>query len=101
MLNLMSNRRDFLRIGSLGLGGLTLDPLLRAQATAGETGRPNKNTSVIFLFLDGGASHLETFDPKPDAPKEYRCIFDTVPTTLPGVRFCGLLPKMARLTDKM
>jgi uncharacterized protein (DUF1501 family) len=96
-----STRRDFLKIGSLGLGGLTLAQLLRARAEAGAAGKPKKNTSVVFLFLDGGASHLETFDPKPDAPKEYRCIFDTVPTTHPGVRFCGLLSKMARLTDKL
>jgi uncharacterized protein (DUF1501 family) len=104
MLQLMQsrspNRRHFLQIGTFG-GGLTLAHLLRARAAAQGSGRQVKNTSVVFLFLDGGASHLETFDPKPDAPKEYRCVFDTVATRLPGIRFCSLLPKMAQLADRL
>jgi uncharacterized protein (DUF1501 family) len=93
------SRRDFLTVGTLG--GLTLADVLRARAAASAAGRAKKKTSVVFLFLDGGASHLETFDPKPDAPREYRCTFDTIPTTQPGVRFCGLLPKMAKLAHKL
>jgi uncharacterized protein (DUF1501 family) len=97
-----SSRRDFLKIGTLGLAtGSTLPHLLRARAAARESGPPQKKTSVILLFLAGGASQFETFDPKPEAPKEYRCVFDSTATTLPGVQFCSLLPRMARLTDKL
>src|SRR5262249_53885230 len=86
-----STRRDFLQIGTLALGtGLALPHLLRARAAAVEAGTPKKNTSVILLFLFGGASQKETFDPKPAAPKEHRCLFDTTATTLPGIRFCSL-----------
>jgi Protein of unknown function (DUF1501) len=112
MLDLVSNRplgrnfesvtrRDFLKIGTLGLGGLTLSDLFRARAAAAETGAPTRKTSVILLFLFGGASQKETFDPKPEAAAEHRCLFDSTATTLPGIRFCSLLPRMARLTDKL
>lgn len=97
-----STRRDFLKIGTLGLaGGFMLPQLLRAQAGAAESGAPLKNTSVILLFLFGGASQKETFDPKPEAPQEHRCLFGPTATTLPGIHFCSLLPRMARLTDKL
>lgn len=97
-----STRRDFLKIGTLGLaGGLTLPLRLRAQADAAKVGATKKNTSVILLFLFGGASQKETFDPKPEAPQEYRCLFGPTATTLPGIHFCSLLPRMARLTDKL
>jgi uncharacterized protein (DUF1501 family) len=94
-----SSRRDFLKVGALGLFGLTLPDLLRARAA--ETGRARKETSVILLFLDGGASHIDTFDPKMEAPAEYRCLFGAIPTTLPGVKFSSLLPKMAGRTDRL
>jgi uncharacterized protein (DUF1501 family) len=95
-----TSRRDFLKVGSLALaGGLTLADLLRARAAGGA--QPKRQTSVILLFLDGGASHFETFDPKMEAPAEYRCLFGSTKTTLPGVEFCSLLPKMAQRTDKM
>ncbi len=94
-----STRRDFLTVGSLGLaGGLSLPQLLRAR---GATHALRRAPSVVFLFLDGGASQLETFDPRPDAPREYRGPFDTLPTTHPGVRFSSLLPRLARLTNQM
>jgi hypothetical protein len=93
------SRRDFIRVGSLGLAGFSLADLLRARAVAGQPAR--KQTAVVLLFLDGGASQHETFDPKPDAPKEYRCIFDTVRTTLPGVVFSSLMTRMAQHTDKL
>jgi hypothetical protein len=95
-----SSRRDFLKVGTLGLFGLSLPDLLRARAATAESGQPKRDTSVILLFLDGGASHIDTFDPKMDAPKEYRSLFGSVKTTIPGVEFSGLLPKMAALADR-
>src|SRR3954447_11162719 len=88
-----STRREFLQVGALALGGLTLPDLLRARAAASEAGRPVRNTSVIFLFLDRGAPQHETLDPKPDAPREYREIFGSIPTRLPGVRFGSQFPR--------
>jgi hypothetical protein len=94
-----SSRREFLRIGALGALGLTLPDLLRARAAASPEAR--RRRSVILLFLDGGASQLETFDPKMDVPVEYRSLFGTTATKLPGVEFGSQLPKMAALADRM
>jgi uncharacterized protein (DUF1501 family) len=96
-----STRREFLRIGALTLGGLTLRQLLQARAAAAQTGQPVRRTSVILLFLDGGAPQHETFDPKPDAPREYRSLFGTIPTRLPGIRFGSHFPRLAQLADRM
>jgi hypothetical protein len=96
-----SSRREFLQIGTLGLFGLALPELLRARAAAAESGKPVKDTSVILLFLDGGASQFETFDPKIDVPKEYRSLFGITKTKLPGVQFDSHFPKMAQLADRM
>jgi hypothetical protein len=92
------SRRDFLRIGSLGIGGLTLADLLRARAASAGISR---QTSVILLWLGGGPSQHETFDPKPDTPEEYRSLVETVPTRMPGVRLGGLLPKIAERFERM
>jgi uncharacterized protein (DUF1501 family) len=91
-----SSRRDFLKVGTLGLFGLTLADRLRAEATT-----KRKMPAVVLLFLDGGASHIETFDPKMTAPQEYRSLFGSVKTSLPGIEFGGLLPKMAKLANQM
>jgi len=98
-----STRRDFLKVGTLGLfGGLTLSNLLRARAQASESGKPSKKApAIVLLFLDGGASQFETFDPKMDAPKEYRCLFGSTKTPMAGVDFCSLLPRMAKRADQM
>jgi hypothetical protein len=96
-----SSRREFLQVGTLGLFGLTLTDVLRARATAAETGKAIKDTSVILLFLDGGASQFETFDPKMDVPKEYRSLFGVTKTKLPGVLFDSHFPKMGQLADRM
>jgi uncharacterized protein (DUF1501 family) len=96
-----TSRREFMQVGTLGLFGLTLPQLLRARAAAAEAGKAKKNVSIVLLFLDGGASQFETFDPKMEAPQEYRSLFGSTQTTLPGHDFCALLPKMAKLTDKM
>ena len=95
------SRRDFLRVGSLGVAGLALPDLLRARAAAAATGVATKNTSVVWVWLGGGATHIETFDPKMDAPSEFRSTVGAVETVLPGVQFGQLLPGMARVADKM
>lgn len=92
------NRRTFLhRLGS-GFGSAALLPLLRARAAAEGVGQ--RRRSLILLWQDGGPSHFETFDPKPDAPVEYRGELGTTPTTLPGIRFCEVLPRLARLAHR-
>jgi hypothetical protein len=96
-----ASRRDFLKVGTLGLTGLMLPDLLRARAFAAARGKPTKNTSVVWLWLGGGPSHIETFDPKMDAPKEFRSTVGAVKTSLPGVQFGGVFPKLAKLADKM
>src|SRR5438128_5151869 len=96
-----STRREFLQVGALTLGGLTLPQLLQARARAGEAGRSTRQTSVILLFLDGGAPQHETFDPKLDAPREYRSLFGAVQTNLPGVLLGSHFPRLARLADRI
>jgi uncharacterized protein (DUF1501 family) len=93
---LVVGRRAFLQIGALGLGALGLPGLLRARAEAVGTGRSTRDTSVVMLFLTGGPSHIETFDPKPEAPAEYRSITGSVATSLPGVRFGATFAQLAR-----
>ena len=92
------NRREFLRVGGFGLAGLTLADLLRHDARAGEAARPK---SVIYVVLGGGPSHIDSFDPKPNAPAEIRGPFGTIPTALPGVRVTELLPKLAARLDRL
>jgi hypothetical protein len=91
-------RRDFLRIGSLALGGLSLTELLAARAMAADP--LVKDKSVIFLFLHGGPSQFETFDPKMSAPAEIRSTTGEIPTSLAGITFGGTFPKLAKLADK-
>ncbi len=90
------NRRSFLKIGSLALGGLSLPQLYAADTKPLVTGR-----SVIFLFLHGGPSQIETFDPKMSAPADIRSATGEVATKLPGVTFGGTFPKLAQLADKL
>jgi hypothetical protein len=87
-------RRAFLRTSLTAVGGLTLPNVLRLRAAAGAATRP---TAVIFVYLGGGPSQHETFDPKPDAPAEYRGPFASIPTSVPGVRFSETMPQLARL----
>ena len=90
-------RRDFLRIGGLGLGSLGLSDLM-----ALETLKKNllKDKSVIFLFMHGGPSQFETFDPKMDAPSEIRSVTGEIKTKLPGVTFGSTFERLAKLADK-
>ncbi len=92
------SRRDFLRVGAFGLGGLSLANMLQAQAIAGTgslTGR-----STVLLFLSGGPSHIEFYDPKMTAPSEIRSITGEIQTKTPGITFGATFPKLASLTDR-
>src|SRR5262245_29056890 len=93
-----ASRRDFLRLGTLALGGLGLSVLLAARAAAGRTG---PDTSVILFWMWGGPSQLETFDLKPDAPAEYRGPFKSVRTSVPGIDVCELFPSLAKLGHRL
>ena len=96
-----SNRRDFLKIGTLGLTGLGLPHLLRDRANAASEGRSPKETSVVWIWLGGGATHIETFDPKMEAPVEFRSCVGSVATNVPGIEIGGLFPKIAQKADQM
>ena len=93
-----NTRRDFLKVGAIGGSLLTLPNLLRAKAKA-PTAVNNK--SVIWIWLAGGPTHVETFDPKMTAPSEYRSITGEAKTPLPGVTMGGTFPKIASCGDKM
>src|SRR5262245_582553 len=91
-------RRTALKSGFLGMAGLTLPDLLRLRA---EQQSEKKDTAVILLWLDGGPSQLETYDPKPEAPDDYRGPWKAINTNVPGIRICEMLPHHARHMDKM
>jgi hypothetical protein len=92
-------RRDLLRIGALGIGGLTLPNLLHLERTAAAGPRPRAR-SVILLFLSGGPSHLDMWDLKPDAPEEVRGTFRPAATRVPGLRVAEQLPGTASIMDR-
>ena len=92
-------RRDFLRIGALAGLGLGLPDFL-ASATAGAVNSNAKAKGAIFVRLGGGPSHMDTFDLKPDAPATHRGEFKEISTSVPGIRICEHLPKLARCADK-
>lgn len=94
------SRRAFVRAGALGVGGLSLADLLKLRAEGAATGAA-RDTSVILLWLSGGPGHMETWDPKPDAPKEYRGPFGAIGTNVAGVQFGELMPEQAKLMDKL
>jgi hypothetical protein len=91
-------RRTFLRIGALGLGGMTLPQLLRAEAHAGGRGREK---AIIMIYLPGGPPHQDTFDLKTDAPSGIRGEFRPIATSVPGVEICEHLPRLAAIADKL
>ena len=91
-------RREFLRLGTLALGGLGLADLLAARAGARQS---DPDTSVILFWMWGGPSQFETYDPKPDAPSEYRGPFRPISSAVPGLDLCELFPKKAMLGDKI
>lgn len=92
-------RRSFLQLGALGLGGLGLADVMRLRAS-GNPSAAIPDTSVIFIWLPGGAPHMETYDLKPDAPEDYRGEFRPIPTVVPGMDVCELLPMHAEVADR-
>jgi hypothetical protein len=108
------SRREWLRVGGLSVVGLALPQLLAAEARSAPatdaTSRLSKGLegatfgrakNVIFLWLQGGPPQHETFDPKPDAPTDIRGPFKPIASNVPGIRFCELLPRTARMADKL
>ena len=91
-------RREFLRAGGLGLAGLSLPELLAIEAQAGN--RARKEHSVLILWMRGGPSQHETWDPKMEAPAEYRGAFGATQTRVPGIEICDMLPRCAQVMDK-
>jgi hypothetical protein len=91
-------RRSFVQGGVLGLGGLTLAELLHAKAQANQ---PSNDTCVILFWLSGGPGHMETWDPKPNAPDQYRGPLGAIRTSVPGVQFGELMPHQARLAQHL
>src|SRR5690242_11091900 len=94
------SRRSFLTAGALGVGGLTLADFARLRAE-GAVRSSAAGNSVILFWLSGGPGHMETWDPKPRAPAEYRGPFGAIETSVPGIQFGELLPGQARLADKL
>src|SRR5437879_4653936 len=86
-------RRDFIRSGGLAFGGLNLASLLALEKEPTER-------SCIVIFQNGGASQLDTYDPKPEAPSDIKGGFGSVPTAIPGIHFSGLLPRSAKILDR-
>src|SRR6266478_5511956 len=98
------SRRSFLRVGALGIGGLSLPNLLRYQAQAGQSGGSSssaaKKKAVILIWAAGGPSHIDMYDLKPNAPTEVRGEFKPIATNVPGVMISEHLPRQAQIFDK-
>src|SRR5256885_2196969 len=101
-----SSRRDFLRIGAMGLGGLSLPQLLAIEAAQAKdpkqpTEGKKRHKSLIMIYLCGGPPHQDMYDIKVDAPSEIRGEFNPIPTAVPGIEIGELLPNLARIMDKL
>jgi len=94
------SRRSFLQVGLSGMGALGLPAVLRAKEAAQASGQEKKNTSVILIWLDGGPSHHDTYDPKPDAPREYAGLWQPIHTNVPGMDITEMFPLQAKLADR-
>src|ERR1044072_2587152 len=92
------SRRNFIKIGALGMGGLALPQLLKAEAASGIR---RSHKAVIMIYLPGGPPHQDMFDLKLDAPSEIRGEFRPIPTCLPGLQICEYLPRIAKICDKL
>src|SRR5262245_32397086 len=95
-------RRDLLQVGAMGVLGWTLGDFLRLEKAWADTGAPHPgDRSAIFLWLSGGPSHIDTWDPKPTAPAEIRGTFQPIATNVAGVQIADQLPLMAKQMDKV
>ena len=94
-------RRTFVKVGALGVGGLTLPGLLRQRAMAKTTGAPVKDTAVILIWQAGGPSHIDMYDLKPHAPAEFRGEFQPIDTNVPGIQISEHLPLQSQIMDKL
>jgi hypothetical protein len=94
------SRRGFLKIGAFG-AGLTLAEMLRLKATAAAAGKGTANKAAIMIYLPGGPSHMDMYDLKPDAPKEFKGEFKPIPTNVSGIQICEHMPLQARMFDKL
>src|ERR1700761_5708605 len=92
------SRRNFLKIGAIGLAGLSLPEILRAEAAAGSR---NPHKAVIMVYLPGGPSHIDMYDPKPEAPSDIRGEFNPISTNVPGIQICEHMPRLAGMMDKL
>ena len=91
------SRRDFIKVGGMALGGLSLSQLLELEA---KSGRGRQHKAVINIFLPGGPSHIDMFDLKPRASSEFRGEFSPISTNVPGMQICELFPRLAKIADK-
>jgi hypothetical protein len=98
--SLKLTRRSFVKAGILGTSGLCLAELLKSQARATANGQPTNQNNVIILWMRGGPSHIDMWDPKPNAPAEYRGEFGVMNTNVPGIILSDMLPMCAGIMDK-
>src|SRR5262245_21716700 len=104
--NLRMTRRDLLRVGGAGILGLSLGSLFKLQARAAELGStgggPGWGTAknIVMIYLQGGPSHLDLWDPKENVPVEIASSFKPIPTQIPGINFTEILPQLAKVNDK-
>ncbi|MBI3840080.1 MAG: DUF1501 domain-containing protein [Planctomycetia bacterium] len=94
------SRRSFVQLGVAGMASVGLPELLRAKEASHEMGHVKKDTSVILLWLDGGPGHMDMYDMKPEAPAEYRGLWNPIRTNVPGFEITELYPRQAKIADK-
>src|SRR5213593_3421447 len=94
------SRRSFLQLGVAGMASVGLPQLLRAKEESARAAGTHKDTSVILIWLDGGPSHMDLYDLKPDAPAEYRGLWKPIRTRVPGFDVTEMFPRQAKVTDK-
>ena len=94
------SRRSFLQVGMAGVGGLTLPQLLQAKQASATVSAKKRDTAVILIWLDGGPSHMDTYDLKPEAPEAFRGFFKPIATNVPGFDVSELFPLQAKVADR-
>jgi hypothetical protein len=93
-------RRSFVQLGVAGMASVGLPQILKAKEDSQALGTPKKDTSVILIWLDGGPSHMDLYDLKPEAPAEYRGLWKPIRTNVPGIEISELFPRQAKIADK-